>query len=263
MIRIAVVTVTYNAAHSLRKTIESVLRQDYIALEYWIVDGGSTDATLSIADSYKKDFAENSIEYTIVSKKDNGIFDAMNRSVDMISGEFVLFLNAGDFFVNETVISDVFYSGDVRKYDIVYGDYYVYSKGYRKKYISGMPEDLPKRMICTHQAIFTKAELLRNRKYNIQYTMTADYDFYLSMYLQGKKFKKTNIIIVYFDITGISQKKAWITQNERLMLLFNNGCIDEKSYNKQKNRIWIMCWKKNIISHLPDFIRFKSYELMS
>lgn len=262
MLSVGVVTVTYNAEAGLRKTIDSVLAQSYGNLEYWVVDGKSSDTTLKIADGYKSEFEKKKIEYQIVSQVDDGIFDAMNRSLNFIHSDYVIFLNAGDFFADGEVVDSIFKNRIHTKSDVIYGNYYAYSKNKRKRYISCSASELPKHMICTHQAIFTKTELLRERNYDIQYKMTADYDFYLYMYLQGKIFEKVDIEIVYFDIVGVSQRKAKLAQMERVQLLIKNGCIDSKEAEKQRKRIKYICLRKKLISRLPDFIRFYSYEDM-
>lgn len=102
MKKISIVTVTYNCEKAIKETILSVLAQDYSCLEYVIIDGASKDSTLSIIQSFGDKI------HKIVSEKDKGIFDAMNKSLAYITGEYVLFMNAGDTFVNSHVVSDIF-----------------------------------------------------------------------------------------------------------------------------------------------------------
>jgi glycosyltransferase involved in cell wall biosynthesis len=262
MLSVAVVTVTYNAGVGLRKTIESVITQSYGKLEYWIMDGKSSDATLAIAEGYKAEFEKKKIPYQIISQFDDGIFDAMNKSLNLIHSDYVIFLNAGDFFAGAEVVCSIFKNVNIYS-DVIYGNYYVYSKNKRKRYVSYPVSELPRHMICTHQAIFTKTELFRERNYDTEYKMTADYDFYLYMYLHGKTFKKVDIEIVYFDIEGVSQQKAKLTQMERINLLVKNGCIDSNEAERQRRKIKYICLRKRLISRLPDFIRFHSYEDMT
>lgn len=236
MLSVAVVTVTYNAEAGLRKTIDSVLAQSYGKLEYWIMDGESSDATIAIAEGYKSEFEKKKIPYQIISQADNGIFDAMNRSLSFIHSDYVIFLNAEDFFASGEVIESIFRNRLHTNSDVIYGNYYAYSKNKRKRYVSRSASELPKHMICTHQAIFTKTALLRERNYDIQYKMTADYDFYLYMYLQRKVFEKIDIEIVYFDIAGASQRNAKLAQMERVRLLIENGCIDSREAERQRKK---------------------------
>lgn len=260
MLKIAIVTVTYNAQSGINRTIESVLQQEYSEIEYWIIDGVSSDNTISVANTYTNQFAEKGIEYHIVSKRDKGIFDAMNSSIPYLSSHYVIFLNAGDFFVSGNTLSEVFNSIKNDSNDIIYGDYYAYSPGFRKKYKAKKAESLRSQMMCTHQSIFTKVNLLKERAYDIEYKMTADYEFYLDMFLKSKTFKYVDTPIVYFDISGLSQKYALLTQNERIKLQAYHDCISEFETKQKKIKIFISYMRKKIIKLLPKWIRFYSYE---
>ncbi|RXE60893.1 glycosyltransferase, partial [Muribaculaceae bacterium Isolate-001 (NCI)] len=100
--KITVVTVCYNAVKEIEKTIQSVISQTYDNVEYIIVDGGSTDGTLDIIRKYSSRITR------WVSEPDKGIFDAMNKSAHMATGEYINFMNAGDLFFDEKVLSDIF-----------------------------------------------------------------------------------------------------------------------------------------------------------
>ena len=100
--KISVITVCFNAAHVLEKTIISVVNQTYPNVEYIVVDGGSNDGTLDIIKKY-----ETQIDKWI-SEPDNGIFDAMNKGIRMASGEWLNMMNAGDFFFSKESLSEVF-----------------------------------------------------------------------------------------------------------------------------------------------------------
>lgn len=101
-VKISVITVCYNAVDTLEKTIQSVLEQTYHNIEYIIIDGGSTDGTVEIIHRY--------VDYLAywVSEPDRGIYDAMNKGIERATGEWVNFMNAGDYFYNYDVISNVF-----------------------------------------------------------------------------------------------------------------------------------------------------------
>ena len=93
---VSIITVCYNAGEELTKTITSVLAQEYTDYEYIIKDGGSTDQTLSIAESFRESFWQKGISYRIVSEKDGGIYEAMNIAVRLSEGTWINFMNAGD-----------------------------------------------------------------------------------------------------------------------------------------------------------------------
>lgn len=260
MKKIAIVTVTYNAEREIEKTLNSVLNQDCINLHYYVMDGKSIDNTINILKQYKSVFFSAGKNYFVMCKKDEGIFDAMNSSLELIKEDYVLFLNAGDYLADEHVISHVENFLENNECDICYGDFYAYNGNKRKKSLSGKPFELPDKMITAHQTIFTKTELLKMYKYDTKYKMTADYNFYLKMYLLGKKFLYLPEVIVYFQIGGISQKKARLTQKEVVQIKSNLLNLDKKTMQKLQIRIPFICLRKKLISVLPDFVRYYKYE---
>ena len=112
---ISIVTVTYNSVHNIEETILSVINQTYQNIEYIIIDGGSVDGTMNIVKKYK-----NSIDY-IVSEKDNGIYDAMNKGIQIASGKWINFLNSGDTFYNKKVIENISFK-NYENHVIIYGN---------------------------------------------------------------------------------------------------------------------------------------------
>ena len=121
---VSVVTVCYNADKTISNTIKSVLEQNFSDYEYIIVDGASKDNTLNIVEGFRSGFEDKGISFKVVSEKDNGIYDAMNKGAKLCSGEWILFLNADDSFADPDVLKDLFTGKDYVGYDIVYGDSY-------------------------------------------------------------------------------------------------------------------------------------------
>src|SRR5690348_8623089 len=113
--KISVITVCYNAAHLLRKTIESVLEQDYEPLEYIIVDGASEDDSKSVFESYGDGID------LVVSEPDSGIYDAMNKGIALSGGELIIFLNAGDYFVSKDALQFAVAKMNFEKADLFFG----------------------------------------------------------------------------------------------------------------------------------------------
>ena len=111
--KISIITVCFNAVGVIEKTILSVISQTYNDVEYIIIDGGSTDGTLDIVKKY-----ENYIAYWI-SEPDSGIYNAMNKGVKYATGLYCNFMNAGDFFINEKVLENIFTSN--RNEDLISG----------------------------------------------------------------------------------------------------------------------------------------------
>ena len=109
MIRFTIATVCYNAGHLIGRTIKSVESQNYPGVEHLIIDGNSQDETLALIHFYQQRNSLAAIQHEIVcrSEPDNGIYDAMNKALRLATGDYILFLNAGDKFHNSTVLSDI------------------------------------------------------------------------------------------------------------------------------------------------------------
>ena len=168
--KVTIVTVTYNAERLIEKTIMSVLVQDLKDLEYLVIDGGSTDKTLAILNRYK-------INY--VSEPDEGVSDAFNKGIGKAKGEYILFLNAGDYFKDECVLSSVFsIATDV---DVVYGKVLVSfdRNGHHIESLHGS-EKLPLNKLPTvHQGMIFKKNIFdKLGNFEKKYKYAMDYDHY-------------------------------------------------------------------------------------
>lgn len=119
--KISIVTVTFNAEKTLYQAIESVLNQTYAPYEYIIKDGGSTDLTIEIAESFEERFRKKGIPYKIVSEKDNGIYDAMNRGIAMCSGDIIGMINADDWYESDA-LETVNAAYEAEPFDLFYAD---------------------------------------------------------------------------------------------------------------------------------------------
>lgn len=122
---ISVVTVVFNDIENLQRTIESIASQTYQNVEHIVIDGGSIDGTLEIIK------ANLSIDYWL-SEKDGGIYDAMNKGVKVATGEWINFMNSGDVFFSDSVLSDVFNNVDLGVSDLIYGDVEIDYGGFKK-----------------------------------------------------------------------------------------------------------------------------------
>ena len=120
--KFSIITVTYNSAATIEQTIRSVIGQSYENIEYIIVDGQSTDSTLKIIEKYKDRIGK------IVSEKDNGLYDALNKGIDLATGDVIGFLHSDDFYINEKVIERYAEAFIKEKPDAVYSDLYYVDK---------------------------------------------------------------------------------------------------------------------------------------
>lgn len=188
---VTIVTVTRNALQALTKTMQSVEAQDYPNLEYIVVDGASSDGTVDMLSQYGGRLAR------WVSEKDGGIYDAMNKGAKMASGEYVLFLNAGDTFVDADTVSRVF--AESAGADVVYGD--IMKNGKRKN--APMPRNCHKMYYC-HQAAFTRRECLLQTPFDTRHRFSADFKQAKQLFLSGKSFEHVAIAVADFDTSGVS-----------------------------------------------------------
>lgn len=200
--KVSIVTVTYNCENEIEDTIKSVVSQTYNNIEYIIIDGNSKDKTLSIINKYKKYIS------VCISEPDKGIFDAMNKAIDIATGMWIIFMNAGDTFVNETVIERAFYNKEYKlNTGVIFGDAYSIKKDKKKLYIS-KPFYLEKTKyrgmgIC-HQSIFCRTDLAKSIKFDLKYKYAADYNMIMQIYNKGYDFYNLNTPIANYDLTGFS-----------------------------------------------------------
>lgn len=193
---ITIITVCYNAECLIETTLRSVAAQDYPHKEYIIVDGGSTDATLKLLCKYSNIISKQ------VSEKDRGIYDAMNKGVSMATGEWCVFMNAGDTFAGNDTLSKVF--GESRDADVIYGDVIKYNADGTVFIKKAEPPHNGHRMYFCHQAAFTRTKCLRQTPYDINHTMSADFKLYKLLWKQNCKFLQLDFPIAVFDSSGVS-----------------------------------------------------------
>lgn len=204
MKHISVITVCYNDIAGLRQTIKSVLSQDYTDYEYIIIDGGSTDGSAELIAGYSE-----YISYW-VSEKDNGVYSAMNKGVEKASGEYCIFMNAGDTFVDNNVLS---HAAPVLCYaDLIVG------KANMTRNNEIISTVTPPQKISLgfwlyhsviHQAAFMRLDSLKERMYDEKLSIVSDWKYMITEYVTGKyDYKSLVFPICNFDTTGISSNNA-------------------------------------------------------
>jgi glycosyltransferase involved in cell wall biosynthesis len=196
--KVTVITVVLNAAGVIERTLKSVLGQDYPNLEYIVVDGQSSDGTLQLIQPYRSQIS------ILVSEKDGGIYQAMNKGAALASGDWILFMNAGDLFVENDVITRAFRACNSRECDVMYGDGIFSSDEYR------VVERAPDIVTLTdgngfsHQSTFVRADLQKKYGFDVSERIAADYDLFLRLYKANKVFKHVDVVISEFFIGGFS-----------------------------------------------------------
>jgi glycosyltransferase involved in cell wall biosynthesis len=224
---LSIVTVCLNVEKDISKAIESVLKQDYTKFEYIIIDGKSTDKTNEIIEKYKDKFDERKIALRHYSDCDKGVYDAMNKGIALVKGEWISFLNADDYYYDEKVLIRVF--GDsVDEYDLIYGGS-VNRLGKDKYYRTAKePETVYYRMPFVHQAAFIRTDVIKKYMFDLKYRYSADFNQFVKVFLDGYRIKKLNYPIVQFNVQGMSGENILSVMKEHELIRFKNGIFYRK-----------------------------------
>lgn len=209
MSKLSVITINYNNSIGLEKTVRSIVGQSFKDFEFIIIDGGSNDGSVDVIKKYS-----HKISFW-VSEKDKGIYNAQNKGIEKATGEYCLFLNSGDYLVDDNVFQNVFSTN--LKHDIIYGDMVIIDPSDEKMDFK-MPDHIGVRQMLAdtlwHPVSFIKRELFsKYGNYNEIYKIVADYDFFVRVII-GKKVssKHLPIKICVFDRTGISSDKSKMSE---------------------------------------------------
>lgn len=244
MYKISVVTICYNVERDVERTIKSVLEQDYPNVEYIIVDGKSSDGTMSVVNKYADKID------CVISEPDNGIYDAMNKGIKVATGDWINFMNVGDTFFSKTVLSDFAKSVD-EDTDVAYCDaMMIYHQG-KKIYRPDPISVLEKRMAFCHQSSFIRASVHKERPFDLQYKLSADYDFFRYCYKESKTFQYIPMIAANYECEdGLSVKRRLLGQKEDFLINGDAFTV----IGKVKFFLWVMKFrvKNGIKKFLPD-----------
>ena len=222
----SIITVTYNAAKVLERTIQSVCSQSNKNIEYIIVDGASSDKTVEIAKSYKSKTTDLK-SFEVFSEPDKGIYDAMNKGLRKATGDYVWFLNAGDVLKNEDVVAQIAQvAEDNAMPDIIYGetdlmdmDGNVFAERRLKT-----PEHLSWKsfkmgMLVCHQAFIVKRVLAP--EYDLKYRLSSDFDWCIRCMRETDKISNSQLRIVNYLYEGATTANRKASLKERYNIMCN------------------------------------------
>lgn len=242
--KFSIITANYNGGKTLVKTIESILEQTYNNVEYIIIDGKSTDNSVEIIESYKKKFKEKKYEYNWVSEKDSGIFNAMNKGIEIASGDIIGIIGSDDWYERETleIVANEFEKdkelkmvyGILRtvsnnKFQQIIGDYNSYGRG-------------------QHPTVFLKKEVYkRYGNYNEKYKIAADTDFLLKLKNEKINYKFVEKILTNFSTEGISSTSFLNSSLEELKTSYLNGKYGTKERLVRYIYIWLRYFSEKIL----------------
>lgn len=212
---VSIITVCLNSALHIEDTIKSIIEQTYDNVEYIIVDGGSTDATIDIIKKYEEYIA------CWISEPDRGIYDAMNKGISLSTGDLVGIINSDDWYSRYALEWVVQAFCDYPQIDVVHGDLAVIAREdswqsrlhleEQGKYSirKGSHDNMLINGGVKHPTCFVRRYHYDHHLFQIQFPVAADYDFLLSLYSAGKKFYYLEKILAYFRRTGISQQMQY------------------------------------------------------
>ena len=234
MIRFSVVTITYNAERVLQRTLDSVLCQTYEGVEHLIVDGASKDGTLLLAEQYKakSDASESGHKVIILSEPDHGIYDAMNKGLTQASGDYIVYMNAGDFFPHADTLEKIVQHCQLNEQptdelpgvlygntDIVDGEgHFLHPRRLQppakltwKSFRNGM-------LVC-HQAFYARTDIAKNQQYDTRYRFSADVDWCIRIMKEtermGLALCNTEMVVANYTEEGATTQNHQASLKER------------------------------------------------
>lgn len=237
MIRITYVTITYNAAAVLQRTLDSILQQDYENIVHLIIDGASTDETLTMVDDYieRSNQAGNGHRIQVMSEPDNGIYDAMNKGLRSLDGDYVCFLNAGDFLPAPDTVSKIaerasLAAGDGNMPAVLYGDTDIVDGEGRFLHHRRLapPEHLSWKsfrqgMLVCHQAFYARTDFAIATPYDMQYRYSADVDWCIRVMRETERMGLTlcniNMVVANYTEEGATTKNHKASLKERFHVM--------------------------------------------
>ena len=237
MIKFTVVTCTYNAETVLQRTLDSVNKQTYCNIEHLIIDGVSKDKTLAMVRAYQNraKAGENAHEIVVYSEPDKGLYDAMNKGIDRATGDYLVFLNAGDVFPSDDTLEYV--EGCVGEGEnlpgVLYGDTDIVNdegRFLRHRRLSS-PKKLNWRsfkwgMLVCHQSFYARTDIARQIHYNLHYRLSADVDWCIRIMKEAQQrhlpLRNVNAVITNYLDGGMSVQNHKASLKERFEVMRSN-----------------------------------------
>lgn len=225
---VSIIIPAFNAASTIRKCLSSAVDQTFIEKEIIVVDGGSADNTADIVTSFRSGITH------FISEKDHGVYDAINKGLDLAKGDWIFILGADDYLDNPQTISGLLSSNEGNAtliFGIARNESGVNSL-VPSEHISSMGFALTFRNTLHQQSVLYHKSAFEKFRFNIQYKVLADYDLHLKLYSESVSYQNTSILVAHCKAQGLSKKFNWALYREELKI--------------KKNRLHPILWLINI-----------------
>jgi glycosyltransferase involved in cell wall biosynthesis len=246
--KLSIITINLNNIGGLKKTIESVIDQLYTDFEYLIIDGGSTDGSQDLIRSNANKIS------CWISEPDNGIYHAMNKGIRAAKGEYLLFLNSGDFLVDNNVLTEVFKEEHTE--DILWGTSR-FSRNGQVLFNSPSPEKLTLKFFynqtISHQSTFIRSSLFKQYgNYREDFKINSDYEFWIrTIILNNCSTKKLNILVSDYNLEGLSGNQNYLElsreENKKILKQSVPPRIldDYSAWMEERKQLEVLYWFKS------------------
>jgi glycosyltransferase involved in cell wall biosynthesis len=214
MLKFSIITINYNNLVGLEKTFQSVISQNCDFAEYLIIDGGSTDGS----DEFIRSHADRLCYW--VSEPDNGVYHAMNKGICHATGEYCLFMNAGDVFYSDHVLNDVKDCLNQNKADFLVGNTLYVDQFGKEKWHRISPSIITASLLFStalcHQSTFIKREILLDEPYDETLKYVSDWKhMFHQIVFQNRSYQKLDFYVSIYDFTGMSSTNVQGVADER------------------------------------------------
>lgn len=255
--KVTVVTVSYNADKVIEPTIKSIIAQTYSNFEYIIIDGGSIDNTLNIIKKYSDKIS------AWCSESDKGIYDGMNKGLDVATGDWIIFMNAGDRFLHKNVLKNFFEEKEWEdNIAVIYGNSYRTNGMFAKIELVDSPfwenkSYLHGNGIC-HQASFVKRNIAIKYPFDLKFKHAADMKMFHDIYSAGYKFEYVQETVCLFDVTdSFGKRNPWSGIRDQAMILNRYRTVSYYIYCLKE--LFIIKPKAWFASHIKYWIKYFNY----
>ena len=238
MTRFTIITITYNAEKVVQRTLDSVLQQTYEAIEHLIVDGASTDKTMQLAQAYKQKSDASGCGHKVIlrSEPDEGIYDAMNKGLTQAGGNYVVFMNAGDFFPQADTLEQIARRCRLNELPtdelpaVLYGNTNIVDNEGRFLHPRRLQppaqltwQSFRQGMLVCHQAFYARTDLAKNLQYDTQYRFSADVDWCIRVMREGERaglpLYNINMVLACYTEEGATTRHHRASLRERFRIM--------------------------------------------